>query len=65
MLYSTSGKVMLPQKMSKEIRFFKKSSMISQDGKLEKKYLEEKGKLQIFVLLTTKKPRMQRIFKQQ
>ena len=61
---------MLPQKMPKEIRFFKKSlksatSMISQDGKLEKKYLEEKGKLQIFVLLTIKRPRMQRKLKQQ
>ena len=60
---------MLPQKMPKEIRFFKKSlkgatSMISQDGKLEKKYLEEKGKLQIFVLLTIKRPRMQRKLKQ-
>ena len=49
MLYSTSGKVMLPQKMSKEIRFFKKSlngatSMISQDGKLEKKILGRKRK---------------------
>ena len=61
---------MLPQKMPKEIRFFKKSlkgatSMISQDGKLEKKYLEEKGKLQILVSLTIKRPRMQRKLKQQ